>query len=80
MSVLLIEPNFIGIQARLDTALSAISQERNVGRYAALYMLSEYFTYDSMKILFGYGAGSYNDLRSLNMASYLIMTIQNYYH
>lgn len=73
MSVLLIEPNFIGIQARLDTALSAIFQERNdfVGRYAALYMLSEYFTYDSMKILFGYGAGSYNDLRSLNMTSYL---------
>ena len=71
MSVLLIEPNFIGIQARLDTALSAIFQENDyVGGYAT-YMLSEYFTYDSMKVLFGYGADSYNDLRSLNMTSYL---------
>ncbi len=71
--LLLIAPNFIGIQARLDTASSAFFQERNdfVGRYAAIYMLSEYFTYDSIKILFGYGAGSYNDLRSLNMTSYI---------
>ncbi len=71
--ILLMSPNFIGIQARIDTAISAIYQEHNsfVGRYAALYMLTEFFTYDFFKILFGHGAGSYNDLRYINMDTYI---------
>lgn len=71
--ILLVSPNFIGIQARIDTALAAIYQEHNsfVGRYAALYMLTEFFSYDYFKILFGHGAGSYNDLRYMNMDTYL---------
>ena len=73
ISLILVEPNFIGIQDRVNVALSAFFQERNndVGRYAALYMLSEYLTYDLVSVVFGYGAGSYNDLRSFTMTSNL---------